>query len=559
MAIARSDMFNRRLAVTILWLGGVLIACDGVSNPAPGPAAAATVGVQADPDAVADADADVDAIADPQTDTAPDIDELLGEDPDKIVDDTEDCSCTGDESCVRGVCDATPSVCGDGVIRGESCDDGNTADGDGCSASCVTEDAWSCVGTPSVCHSCGNGFIEGTEVCDTADLDGLTCLGVGHRSGAANDTRCTTGGLACAADCGSFDVGACGTAIVDRPTLQGAIDDAFACDGREAIRLREANSPLDLSSGPVILDEHRGTCDSLPAVGCGVVLQPYDGENVVLVSGSAGPALRIISGGHSILGLTFDGAAALDLQPTSADKPLAGLNVVRGNRFVNTSEVPANFVAVASPYNTITANLFEGRDSNESSALRVDVTDNTVSMNVIAGGFANAVVLAGTDNPVDSNYLTFQHNTVHLVGGGNALRLSGEHLYLHNNLIVGTSGAGIGIYINGDYGLDGGPYSAPSGHNAVFGFAHQYVDRSGDADFCSGAGPLCDQPESPAFTDAKVLCLAAGSAFIDDLSVPILVDMVDGNDALYLGLAPEMGARESGATRIYGNVTSSCP
>jgi len=44
------------------------------------------------------------------------------------------------------------ALCGDGVIGGgESCEDGNTASGDGCSAACRVEGCWTCAGLPSVC------------------------------------------------------------------------------------------------------------------------------------------------------------------------------------------------------------------------------------------------------------------------------------------------------------------------------------------------------------------------------------------------------------------------
>ena len=56
-------------------------------------------------------------------------------------------------------------VCGDGAVNaGESCDDGNIADGDGCSATCASED------------SCGDGFVHGVEECDDANfLNGDGC------------------------------------------------------------------------------------------------------------------------------------------------------------------------------------------------------------------------------------------------------------------------------------------------------------------------------------------------------------------------------------------------
>ncbi len=61
------------------------------------------------------------------------------------------------------------SICGNGAVEaGEQCDDGNTANGDGCSASCQTE-------APIVC---GNGILQNWEECD----DGNTIPGDGCSS-----------------------------------------------------------------------------------------------------------------------------------------------------------------------------------------------------------------------------------------------------------------------------------------------------------------------------------------------------------------------------------------
>jgi len=43
-------------------------------------------------------------------------------------------------------------LCGNGFVReAEECDDGNSADGDGCSSSCEVEDGYTCDGEPSNC------------------------------------------------------------------------------------------------------------------------------------------------------------------------------------------------------------------------------------------------------------------------------------------------------------------------------------------------------------------------------------------------------------------------
>ena len=72
-------------------------------------------------------------------------------------------------------------VCGDGVINtGEECDDGNSADADGCSPACAIEPGWSCTDEPSVCvETCGDGVLDLAtgEECEDGNLtpgDGCT-------------------------------------------------------------------------------------------------------------------------------------------------------------------------------------------------------------------------------------------------------------------------------------------------------------------------------------------------------------------------------------------------
>lgn len=58
-----------------------------------------------------------------------------------------------------------PRICGDGVLdTDEICDDGNWADGDGCNASCSSDE------------SCGNGIVDPAEACDDGNVvDGDGC------------------------------------------------------------------------------------------------------------------------------------------------------------------------------------------------------------------------------------------------------------------------------------------------------------------------------------------------------------------------------------------------
>ena len=116
-----------------------------------------------------------------------------------------DCTNGGDAACTSGVCDTTETPqrcepansCGNGLLEaGETCDDGSTSPGDGCSSTCFVEaqpDGSDCTlggnaacqsnvcdatETPPSCEpasSCGNGLLEGSEACD----DGNTAVGDG--------------------------------------------------------------------------------------------------------------------------------------------------------------------------------------------------------------------------------------------------------------------------------------------------------------------------------------------------------------------------------------------
>jgi cysteine-rich repeat protein len=72
-------------------------------------------------------------------------------------------------------------VCNDGLVEApEQCDDQGNGAGDGCSATCTTEQGWSCVGAPSNCDPiCNDGLVLGGEACDDgngSNTDGCTTL-----------------------------------------------------------------------------------------------------------------------------------------------------------------------------------------------------------------------------------------------------------------------------------------------------------------------------------------------------------------------------------------------
>lgn len=73
----------------------------------------------------------------------------------------------------------TPGCGDDVIVAPETCDDGNTAAGDGCTAACQVEPGWTCplVGKPCRAERCGDGIVAGTEECDDADADTPGCSG----------------------------------------------------------------------------------------------------------------------------------------------------------------------------------------------------------------------------------------------------------------------------------------------------------------------------------------------------------------------------------------------
>jgi cysteine-rich repeat protein len=103
-------------------------------------------------------------------------------------------------------CTGTPSVCtticGDGVTVGkEGCDDGNQKPYDGCDGTCQIEPGWTCAGAPSVCTgTCGDGKLIGKEACD----DGNTMAGDGCSPTCEIEPgfMCTGTPSACTTTCG---------------------------------------------------------------------------------------------------------------------------------------------------------------------------------------------------------------------------------------------------------------------------------------------------------------------------------------------------------------------
>jgi len=92
---------------------------------------------------------------------------------------TEVCGDSIDQDCNGS--DLVCEVCGDSIIQTpnddgqtEACDDGNTANGDGCSSVCAVEAGYSCVGEPSVCSLTVAGTFYYVDKNATGNNDGTS-------------------------------------------------------------------------------------------------------------------------------------------------------------------------------------------------------------------------------------------------------------------------------------------------------------------------------------------------------------------------------------------------
>ena len=140
----------------------------------------------------------------------------------------------GDFTCEAGWpicltnCTAICTECGNGRIElsergvGEACDDGNTEDGDGCSATCEIERSYCVTPASDECLNwCGDGTINGPELCEPTNLGGADCTDFGYHDGA----------LGCTADCRAFDFSACAHFCGD-----GQVHEVETCDGLDQAR-----------------------------------------------------------------------------------------------------------------------------------------------------------------------------------------------------------------------------------------------------------------------------------------------------------------------------------
>lgn len=206
--------------------------------------------------------------------------------------------CKTNSGCASGLCHAgkcAASICGNGELEdGEACDDGNTKDGDGCSADCKTvEEGYHCdaPGYDCIIESCGNGYVENGEECDDGmfnvdygkDACSPACKkahycgdGLLEKADIDNGEECDAGENNRPADSQERDV--CSTECKRLNYCgDGKIQDGEACDDRNSADGDGCSSQCQVEAGwTCVYSGGKSACSPL-ACGNGVV-EPEYGE-----------------------------------------------------------------------------------------------------------------------------------------------------------------------------------------------------------------------------------------------------------------------------------------
>jgi cysteine-rich repeat protein len=165
------------------------------------------------------------------------------------------------------------AACGDGKLATtESCDDGNTKDGDGCSAKCEFETGWDCMGTPTACTpKCGDGLLVGKEACDdknTTKGDGCNDVCV-----VENGYVCTGAPSVCKTVCGDMIIAGKEQCDDGNTTSMDGCDDMCAVEAGWACVGQPSKCATTCGDGIVSGMEQCDDGSTLPGDGCDAMCQ----------------------------------------------------------------------------------------------------------------------------------------------------------------------------------------------------------------------------------------------------------------------------------------------
>jgi hypothetical protein len=352
-----------------------------------------------------------------------------------------------------------------------------------------------------------------------------------------------------------LDLDACGVPIVAFSDVQTAVDQAAVLLGPQVIGLPAGDMAWPET---LVIDECGGTeCEV-----AGMTLKPASPGSAsrLMVSRPDLFAIHVETGRVTLEGFTIlDAAYGVYLKGSRS-------SVIRRLRFNNENEPPLELVVVAAAASTVTSSLFQhkvmGSQSGTAIAVR-SVPDVQVVMNVIRGPFLVGVEMSalGGDGFVDNNTVLVEVQSS--FWGSTAYKFNSVRLCFRNNVIHG-GGMGGGAPLAFDTTStttdeSGGCALSPSARNVLSG---SYTRCVGDdcTTLCpsSEAGPLCSTFASASlnFQDPG-LCPTPGSVLLN-AGVDVGLDMVDLAPATFLGSGPEIGAREAGTSRVFGDLSASC-
>ncbi|MBI4147104.1 DUF4215 domain-containing protein [Candidatus Woesearchaeota archaeon] len=180
-----------------------------------------------------------------------------------------------DNACKFDTSKCNVQLCGNSKIdSGETCDDGNTNDDDGCDTDCNvdTVNGWECSGQPSVCKLkvqpvCGNGKAEAYEECDGTDFGGSA-------------TECSvkglgTGIISCTTGC-KFDFSKC---VTQSPSKCGDGKINYDSSLKESDECDDGNLVNGDGCSSTCKEESSWQCSGEPSV-CKLTVQQVCGNNI---------------------------------------------------------------------------------------------------------------------------------------------------------------------------------------------------------------------------------------------------------------------------------------
>ncbi len=266
-------------------------------------------------------------------------------------------------------CTGSPSVCAancrNGVINaGEQCDDNNANGTDGCSNTCTVNAGFTCTGSPSVCTAnCGNGVVNGSEACD----DGNGTNGDGCSSACAVEANftCTGAPSVCAANC-----------------RNGVVNAGEQCDDNNANGTDGCSNTCTVNAG--------FTCTGSPSVctaNCrnGVINAGEQCDDNNATAGDGCSNTCTIDAGFTCTGSPSVCTANCRNGVINAGEQCDDNNATAGDGCSNTCTIDAGFTCTGSP-SVCTANcrngvINAGEQCDDNNANGTDGCSNTCTIN----------------------------------------------------------------------------------------------------------------------------------------------------------------------------------